>query len=520
MPSIKILKKSYEQIKQYPLFFFNAVKEWNYNTSEYEYYWEPEAIYFSEDRKNKIRKESLQSNHRDILFAFGKPNSEELSRNALYIRIELESFDSKNIEHVRAVLSLFLAKAYNTDDKYSAREFLWMLNSYNIELPVLSQALDSFEKKTIQPFFWKRLNTLSKCLSIHKQRLIKQFLSSKGVTSNIYMPQLLQDALVSCYPNIDFSLENRNIFQLIDIAVINDKYKNEELNSVSESIKNPTNFFLQIRKWLSDPEYKFEDFNTLSKLIRLFHPEVQVLLVKRYFHAVRRGDVKFNQDLIKNFQVNEFDNWGIYYHCAHEASKPIRLAVPMLCDSILTFLNSGHTALQTINGTLDLAYSRCDTNSPEVDFGLKHIVPVCNGGAVPNRADFPGFICYKIVFSLNEQAFTTESILRYFRKYLNQFGSQLIEHICYNKQTTPQRCQARLADVRTCDKCNFKGIQRLDKYEVKLGGNIDNYKRDILGFFTDLNFYADSSVLVEPEKSLIPLFEVKQRIVNWLIFKV
>lgn len=516
MPSIKILKKSYEQIKQYPLFFFNAVKEWNYNTSENEYFWVPEAIYFSEDRNNRIHMKSIHSNHKEILFAFGKPISEELSKNAIYIRIELESFDTKNIEHVKAVLSLFLAKAYNADDKYSAREFLWMLNSYNIELPVLSQALDSFEKHTIQPFFWKSLNRFSKCLSIPKQRLIQKFLSSKGVISNLYMPLSLQEALEGCYPDIDFYNENKSIFQLINIAIRSDKYKVSEFNPETESISNPTNFFLQVRKWLSDPDYKFDDFNTLSKLFRLFHPDVQVLLVKRYFHGVRHGDYEFSQDIIKNFQVNQFENWGIYYHCAHEPSKPIRLAVQLLCDNILTFFNSGHTALQTINGTLDLAYAKCDTNFPEVDFGLKNIVPVCNGGAVPNRANFSGFICYKIVYSLNEQAFTAESILNYFRNYLNQFGSQLVEHICYNTATKPQQCQFRLADLCACDKCNFKGIKRLDKFEVRIGGENDNYKQVILSFFTDLTFYSGSTVLIEPEKSLIPLFEVKQRIVNWL----
>lgn len=515
MPTIKILKKSYEQIKQYPLFFFNAVKEWNYNTSENEYFWVPEAIYFSEDRNNRIHMKSIKSNHREILFAFGKPISEELSKNAIYIRIELESFDSKNVEHVRAVLSLFLAKAYNATDKYSAREFLWMLNSYSIELPVLSQALDLFDKQRIQPFFWKYLKKLSKCLSIPKQKLIQQFLSFKGVTANIYLPQPLQEALGICYSDIDFTFEDKSIFQLIEITVRGSKYEGIEFNSETESVKNPTNFFLQVRKWLSDPDYKFDDFNTLSKLFRLFHPDVQVLLVKRYFHGVRHGDYEFSQDIIKNFQVNQFENWGIYYHCAHEPSKPIRLAVQLLCDNILTFFNSGHTALQTINGTLDLAYAKCDTNFPEVDFGLKHIVPVCNGGAVPNRANFPGFICYKIVYSLNEQAFNTESILNYFRKYLNQFGSQLVEHICYNTATKPQQCQSRLADLHACDKCNYKGIQRLEKFEVKLGKENDNYKRLILSFFIDISFSSDTSILVDPEKSIIPLHVVRQRIENW-----
>lgn len=516
MATINILRKSYEQIKQYPLFFFNAIEKRNYSTHENEYFWEPEAAYIFENKINKIHKESIQSNHKDILFAFGKPYTEQYTENTDYIQIELESFDSKNVEHVKAALTIFLTKAYNVSDKYSAREFLWMLNSYYIELPVLSQALESFDKQTIQPFFWNALKHYSMCLSLPKQRLIQQFLASKGVVSDLYMPQSLQEALRCCYPNINFSYENQSIFQLINIAVRSEKYNDVGLNSESESIKNPTNFFLQIRKWLTDPDYKFENFETLTNLFRLFSPDDQILLVKRYFHAVKHGNVQFSQGLLKSFQINKFDNWGIYYHCAHEACKPIRLTVPLLCDNILTFLNSGNTALQTINGTLDMAYAQCDTNSPEVDFGLKHIIPVCNGGAVPNTAQFPGFICYKIVFLLNEKAFTPEAILKNFRKYLSLYGRQQEEPVCHNEETTFQQCKNRLADVHACDECIFKGINRLDKYEVKLGEDYNNHKRVILNFFTDITFSSGASVLVEPEKSVSTPCDVKQRIVNWL----
>ncbi|MBD5419095.1 MAG: hypothetical protein HDR48_03540 [Bacteroides sp.] len=516
MATIDILKKSYEQIKLYPLFFFNAVEEWDYSTRQTVHYWVPEAVYVSEDRSNRIFKESIESKTKDILFAFGKPSPEQVVGNTDYIRLDLESFDANNIEHVKAVLTIFLTKAYNTSDRFSAREFLWMLNSYCIEIPILSAALESFDQHTIQPFFWNALKHYSMCLSVPKQRLIQQFLSSKGVSSNIYLPQSLNEALKYCYPTIDFSNENRSIFQLIYIAVRSAKYKDIEIDQNSESINNPDNFFLQIRKWLTDSEYQFSDFDTLSNLFRLFSPDVQVLLVKRYFHAVRTGYVQFNQELLKSFQENKFENWGTYYHCAHEASKPIRLAVQLLCDNILTFLNSGNTVLQTINGTLDMAYAQCDTNSPEVDFGLKHIVPVCNGGAVPNNAKFAGFICYKIVLSLNEKEFTSEAILKNFRKYLNLFGRQLTEPVCHNEETTLQQCQASLADVHACDNCISSGIKRLDKFELRLGDDSDNYKRTILRFFTNTAFTSGSIVLVAPTQSMIAPDEVRRRIVSWL----
>ena len=75
MPTIDILRKSYEQIKKYPLFFFNAIEEQTYRTFGTEYYWAPEAVYVSEDRCNRISKHSIKSKTNDILFAFGRPCS-------------------------------------------------------------------------------------------------------------------------------------------------------------------------------------------------------------------------------------------------------------------------------------------------------------------------------------------------------------------------------------------------------------------------------------------------------------
>ena len=516
MPIIVIPRKSYEQIKFYPLFFFNAIEEWNYSTRQKDYYWVPEAVYLFEGSNNRINKYSIKSKTNDILFAFGKPCTEQVDPNTDDLGLNIEEFDTNNVEHVKGVLSLFLSKAYNSSDRFSAREFLWMLNSYNVYIPILSTALECFDKQTIQPFFWNALKQYSMCLSLPKQRLIKEFLASKGVSSVIYLPQSLNEALGCCYPTIDFSNEDRSIFQLINIAVLSKKYKNIELDEDTGSLKNPTNFFLRIRKWLSDSEYQFVDFDRLLDLFRLFTPAVQVLLIKRYFHAVRIAHVRFSEDLLRSFQVNKYDNWGTYYHCAHEACKPIRLAVQLLCDNILTFLNSGNKTLQTINGTLDMAYAHCDTNSPEIDFGLKHMVPLCNGGAVPNSAQFSGFICYKIVYSLNERAVTSEAIINNFRKYLSLYGRQQFEIVCRHEETNLQEFRARHKNIHLCDTCESRGTIPLDQYEVKLGGDDDDYKRTILRFFTNISFTSGLSVRVNPTQSIIAPDEVRQRIVSWL----
>lgn len=521
MATIDIPQKTFEQIKQYPLFFFNTIIEWNYKAQEYDYYWIPESVYGFDNRNYRISYKEIQSHSGNILLAFGIPYKEYHAETSCYIRpdytkLRLETFDSNNIEHVSAVLNLFLTKAHNTTDSYAAREFLWMLNSYHIEIPTLSNALNAFDLQTVQPFFLNSLQQLSKCLSLPKQQLIQNFLASKGITYNIYFPLSLKEALNQCCPNIDFSKENKSIFELVRIAVSYDKYDDSELDINIDQIDNPTNFFIQIRKWLNSSNYKFSNYETLCNFFRLFPPAIQLLLVKRYFHAIRCGHTEFNQNILKHFQINKFENWGTYYHCAHEASNPIQLAVPLLCDNILTFINSNHTALQSINGTLDMAYARCDTNSPAVDFGLKHIVPVCDGGAILNKNNFPGFICYKTIFTLNEQAFAQDSVTNIYRQYLKIFGQQQSVFICNEKYTPFQKCQKRIVDSHACETCDSRDKHLLDEFVLKLGGEYNNSKRTILQLFTDIDFSQGEDVLVKPTQSIISSDEVKERVISWL----
>ena len=512
MTTIDILRKTYDQIKQYPLFFFNKIEEGNNTTRSRESYWIPEACYVYKECRNIISLDNIRSTTGKVLLAVGRPLS-SVNTQLEYVRLELVPFDSTNIEHVKLVLSKCLNKSYDSSDKYAARELLWMLNAYCIDIQILANAINSFEMKDLQSFFWNTLKYNSICLSVPKQRILQKYLTSKGIVSDLYYPQRLKEALSICFPNVDFSNENKNIFRLIRLAIWDDKYRNIEVTSNIEDLRNPTNFYLQIRKWLKDTEYIFNDFETLSNLFRLFSPKTQLLLTKRYFHSVRHGQTSFNVELLKTFRDNPYENWTVYYHCTMEPSKPINLTIPLLCDNILTFLSTNYTALQTINGTLDMAYAQCDKNSPEIEFGIKHIVPVCQGGATPNSR-FPGFICIKTIYGIKDEAFQPESLIKIFKKFLSIFGSQIEENTCNNELTTQQQCQNRRQYI--CNQYISGRTNHIDKYRVALGGESDDDKRTILSFFTDIDFSSGSSIIIEPSLSIVAPQVSKQRVSTWL----
>ncbi|MCM1139248.1 MAG: hypothetical protein NC453_11825 [Muribaculum sp.] len=514
IPKIRILRKTYESLQSWPLFFFNAVEEYDYQSRQTYYYWEPEAIYFEDAKDNRIHREDGDSSTRDTLFCFGYL-TEEQSAVSDYVEMSLTEFNPNDKTHVRAVFMLYLNKAYNTTDAYSFREFLWMLNRYLIKIDVISEVLAEFDAQTIQPFFLQALKNFAICLSIPKQKIIQQFLLSKGVETNIYCPQLLTEAVSKCFPSIDIEKVNIPIHHLINLAVVGEEYRQVQSAYNCLTDNSITNFLLKVRRWLKDGNYVLEDFSSLINFIRLFSPTVQLRVVKRYFHAIRKGQTEFNTEILSKFQKSPYENWGIYFHCSFEPAKPVRLAVPLLCDNILTFLNRGQQTLQTINGTLDLAYARCDSNTPNVDFGLSGIVPMCKGGAAPDTYKFKGFICYEDVVTLNKSKIKSDEILLGAKALLNYLGNQQKREACHSEETTLQTCSNRNVNIYACTNCDMRGIEWLDKWNIWIPEKQES-KAEVLKIFIDKAFPLQQHIEVSIDEVITDPAIFKSRLISWL----
>ena len=246
MATIEVLRKSYNQIKDFPLFFFHKQEGTDYEGHDYSY-WIPEAIFISKERTGKINGDEIYSKSEDVLLAYGNIIDDVIDNSSEYVKLELESFDPDNLKHVLSVLSLFLSKAYNSSDKYAARELIWMLNAYFINANILMSAIKSFDKQTVQPYLWNSINHISKCLSLPKQNVLKRLFNNEGLEYKTYFPPILEEALKLLYPHIEFSRENINIFQLIDLVITKDEYNDICIKPTFNEIKESSNALIQIR---------------------------------------------------------------------------------------------------------------------------------------------------------------------------------------------------------------------------------------------------------------------------------
>lgn len=499
------------------LFFFNLTRKWNNLNRDYDYTWIPE----NSTIESKVHGEnSFSQIFNEISFIYGKPldDSTLSSSNTEMMQIEFEEFDPINLEHLKALFNLHLSNRYDSKNKFACRELLWYLNNYFIYYEVVCKVLSEFDEQSIRPFFINELKTYAVCLSIPKQNLIKKIISRFGGSFTIYIPNQLLEALKLIEPNINIESDwSHNIFDLVHKATCSQIDKDgNSYNVFKENIND--NFFLKIRRWLIDENYIFSDYDMLTRMLRLFSPNLQMKILNRYFLAIKNEQASFDIENLKKFKENRFDNWSIYYHSVSRASKPILIGLQLICDNLITFLSSGGKALQTINGTLDMAYAQSNISSPSVDFQLDKIVPVCNGGAVPNHSGFKGFICYEVVLIFNDELF-----------YDNQKFSNLVFSIIgalSNYRYSKTECSIHGSQISDCDKlkinkdaCKVPQCQNYITKELNKWAFVNPSESicQVINLFLTKNYLEkDKSKDIYLEDLNQNALEVKQKIIEFL----
>lgn len=498
-PTIRIKSDQFKKICNSGtlLFFFNFRKEWNSSRRDYDCFWEAENSAIV----TKIYKiENIQHKINDIFLLYIKPLPQSLNYSTTeYINVEYEEFNPSNFDHVKSIFLTHISQRNDPNDKYACRDLLWYLNNYFLDSNILKSVIDSFDSLSVKPFLLQELSKLSLCLSLPKQELIQSILKTYNINSQIYFPQLLKDALELLYPNLNPYQEwYRNIFDLVYKTLFNTD-KPEETGYDITKQDNITNFFLQIRRWLIDENYVFTDFDQLTRMLRLYPSSTQLLLLKRYFVAILKGQTDFDINVLKKFKDNKFDNWGIYQYSVNRASKPVELGLQLLCDNILTFLSTGGKTLQTINGTLDLAFYQCNISHPNVDFQLSNIVPVCDGGAVQNKSGFRGFICYQIIHIFKDEIYDNkDSLMNLIFRIFDSLSTFCHTHKECNSDNN--KLNSVIQKLQICRSCNnFKEI-KLRKWNFNKP-SADKCK--IINIFLKSNFISTDKVIDINEEDII-----------------
>ena len=374
MNNITISKDYYEKIRKYPLIFFKKKRDFDNHGNPYGgYYW----CLINEDIKCR---ENLYGNNDYCLC---------IIENAYFIEKDPDNVNM--IFHIATLndLRLIIEFSLSRTDRYSYMELLWLLNCFNFSFDDLNNAINNIDDK-LKPAIMTFLNRIGRCLSISKQNVIEQLFNSQNLPPyQIYFPQELKSAIQSVQGE-KTTIEDNNLFKNIDYLM-----KSSQLRDDLES-----NFFVMSWKWLNDDQYTLSDYSKIVNLYALVSDSDRLRIVRRYFHDIRLKRIPVDTTIISHFINNPFEDFIRYRYCIESPGDPIKIEVPILCDSILTLINSNGKTLQTINGLIDYAVTHSNVISSQINWSLKRILPICQNGLFTNP-HFKGFIDCEKIFDLN-----------------------------------------------------------------------------------------------------------------------
>ena len=407
---------------------------------------------------------------------------------------------SNSVQDYIICLDGCIRRCQNKEDKYYYLEILWLLDKTFIDVNNLTEAINKYDSR-YRPYILDILRHIGRCLSVKKQNILKRICTSQNGQYDVYMPQMLTEALQ--FLQNETKPNNKNLFQQIDVFF-------EENFGIDYTNKNcnTNNPLLQLVRWFSD-EKELTDYNILIPLFALVSERTRLNIVKRYFHDVRCGNTTFDIQLLQQFVDNKFDNFIKYRYCTETPSDKVILTVSLLCDNIITLYNSKGETFQTFDGILDFAMTHCDHTHPEINFALERIIPTCEHSAVYNK-DFKGFIDYQLIRKFNPSKLKDENLLITIRSILDKYGRRMSYPVCkydndkklessiFDKcKGTPKERPTNGSLQQRKFQCSGIGYKL---YEDKWVVNVDDASTEILKTFvssessfhkTDSEYYVD-----------------------------
>ena len=161
---------------------------------------------------------------------------------------------SNSVQDYIICLNSCISRSQNKEDKYYFLEILWLLDKTFIDISHLTEAINKYDSRSI-PYILNILRQIGQCLSVKKQNILKKVCTSLNGQYDVYMPQMLTEAVQFLQKETD--PDKKNLFQLID-----EFFEDGFGVAYADKIGKTNNPLLQLVYWFSN-ENKLADYNSL-----------------------------------------------------------------------------------------------------------------------------------------------------------------------------------------------------------------------------------------------------------------
>lgn len=380
-------KERYEELKKIPLLFLHKDCRLDEEHHRSDYFWSP----LDKTCEGTIPESDLPNCTCSNDYTLVVVRNLELDKKTSVVDFFVRPINCVEIDDWICIINSYIIRSQNNDDHYPFIFLLWFLDHCNWSKDMLVQALRAYSVES-RLFVIKKIERISKCLSLLKQRKIKVAFEDLGVDYSLYRPSFIEDAL-SHFVSKENNFSSKNLFEIVDYVC--GKYNSSKFVDNNQILETTSNPLIDLCNWLDSDKYKFP-YHILPNLYCLVDIKTQYRIVKRYFYDISLKHTSFDISLFEKFRDNPFDEFMRYRYCLNTPNEPINIGCLLLVDCIITFYHTKGEALQSFDGILDLIIRKCDVTMPTVNLDMESFIPKCNGGAVYNPS-FYGFINYEIV---------------------------------------------------------------------------------------------------------------------------
>lgn len=397
------------------------------------------------------------------------------------IFFEVTEFDPGKKEHWELVFTDCAYNYQNGNREYCHMALFWTLYTLSWSVDVVWEALTSMSGD-ISQICLNQLCSNFFVLSLRKQRLLLNYLRSihPQMTALIYSD--IEGALRELSPMTNF--DDYGLFQKVDY-IVDYGLNQEETSHLNDLFETSQNRYIYLKSWLLRPTQGFTNYADLEEIHSFVNVPTQLAIAKRYLHDVRLHTVELDFNFIKTLRDVKYRG---LFHVRNFIERPgdnIDLSSLLFCDILLTLKNSNGEKLQDFNGILDLAVTHSNPSYPNIDLGIRHFLPICDGGLKHNPR-FIGFIHYSIVHDYDESLITNENLSKTVEFILNK-SAELQSHYC----------------------CSCNNDEHLNEDIWKRCMTVIRKHRREVKYETDENGDKKEKVVLIPEKDKCPHLQYK-----------
>ncbi len=263
--------------------------------------------------------------------------------------------------------------------------FAIALNRYVVDVSLLSNVLYRFQQEDQQALLGI-LEYIAWSLSQKKIALIKGLLRSFGKESPLVFPPDLKAA------GRDLESDSE------DLSV--HKYTDALIRSHSET-KNTNKGFLSLLEWLRNDKATI-GMETIDRYHPYLDEDGRNNVLKRYFYAVKQGEMKYDQSLNRLFASRNYQYYPLLRYVYGSYPEKRRVEAEFLIDCLTTYEKTNQQQFQVSDGVLDWVVRKSIEKNRPIDLNFSKWLSVCEGGVIVNP-EFAGFADFKIQYELEEE---------------------------------------------------------------------------------------------------------------------